>query len=178
MRAIIEPLVGVKFEKHELRFGMERYEIEEFLGISDDEEFDRDTGYVSVNYNSRSAGLSLDYENDLLVSVQFSSENYIKPELFGKDIFSTDCDEIIALLNEHDPGGIENDDDVEYTLRRLKLSFWREESPKDFKRYLSDMRANGRDPRRVKHREEVEQARLGSTRFALFTCAAKNFKIF
>ena len=91
----------------------------------------------------RGGELALDFDGEgRLEFIEFlgGPEGVLRPELYGKDVFDCDADELLELLTEHNgPDVDENEAPYCYALRGLSVGLYREVAPEDIDAMLREM---------------------------------------
>ena len=129
------PLEGMEYHGCSLRFGDGEQAAARVLGEPSDRRGSR------CYYLNHELALDFDSEGGLeFIEFLAGSEGVLRPELYGRDVFESDADELLTELLERNGDDVDDSEaEYSYALRRLSIGLYRDLTPEDVNAMLREM---------------------------------------
>ena len=132
---LLFPLIGMDMDGKSVRFGQSRPEVEGLLG---EPELVRNSRCYYCGME-----LALDFDaGGRLEFIEFlgGAEGALHPELYDRDVFASDADELLAFLMERNGEDVDDSEaGYSYALRALSIGLYREITPADVEEMVREM---------------------------------------
>ncbi|MBQ7002890.1 MAG: hypothetical protein IJN57_02815 [Oscillospiraceae bacterium] len=138
MQIEIEPLKKVTLDGIDIYLSMERAAVASRLGGGDA------AAHRCYYYDNE---LAIDYDEDGKVEfIEFlgGADGRLKPFIYGVSVFDTDADDLYAILQQQNQGGIDDSEGgYSYAFLNLSVGIYREATPEDAAEMIEEAKREG-----------------------------------
>lgn len=164
-KIIITPHKGISIvEEGDIHLGDSKERVISLLG--DGESFQNEYYY----YNS---SLLINFDkNNLVDYIECNEDKKVKAFIYGKNLFSSEEDEIIELLSKRNKAGAEKEGKYIYYFLNLDLSIGKEFTLEDILDISNEMKKDGTYE---KHKEEIKKDKNKAKYFTTIGIGVKDY---